>query len=354
MDFPALTALVKELTLERLPWGEAAVSVDGETIYRFSAGYSDPENGIVYAPGSRGMYYSVTKVPAAVCAMKLTEEGALSLDTDIGSVLTEFSCLKTAGGESARVTVRDLLSMSSGFSDDRKCFSGKSAVSSLRASVGPLARTPLAFTPGTHWLYGFGMDILGAVMEEVSGKSASSLIREKLFAPFGITGPRFFHENADPGSVVPLFRTAGTGYERTALDTSPMPSPLACSCGAGLTGNAEDMAKFLSLLSAGRILREDTLDLMTRDTLTPSSRADCFWPSLKGYGYALGVRTLISPASSPSPEGEFGWGGQAGSYALCDRKRHLGFCFMTHVVGQSETNLFRLLRDALYADLSQA
>lgn len=353
MDFPVLTALVKELTDERLPWGEAAVAIDGETVYRFSAGYSDPENGILYEPGSRGMYYSVTKVITAACAMKLFEEGALTLETDLGSVLSDFACLKTVSGQSARVTVRDLLSMSSGFSYDAKCFSGRTAVSSLRAAIEPLARVPLAFTPGSHWLYGFGMDILMGLMEEITGTRAASLIREKLFVPFGITGPRFFHEGIDTSSIPPLFKTVGTGYERVPLDTSMMPSPLACSGGAGLTGNAQDMAKFLSLLSAGRILNHDTLDLMTRDTLTPVSRPDCFWPSLRGYGYALGVRTLADKASSPSPLGEFGWGGQAGSYALCDRDRKLGFCFMTHVVGQSETNLFRLLRDALYEDLAR-
>lgn len=352
MDFPILTSLIKALTEERLPWGEAAVSVDGETVYRFSTGYSDPENGVPYETGSRGMYYSVTKVVTAACAMKLVQEGVLDLDADIGSVLDEFACLQTIQGQSAHVTVRNLLSMSSGFSYDTKCFAGKAAVSSLRAAVEPLAHMPLAFMPGSHWLYGFGMDILPAVMEEITGKRAAPLIRESLFAPFGIKGPRFFHEGIDPSDIPLLFKTAGAGYERVPLDTSMMPSPLACSGGAGLTGNAEDMANFLSLLSAGRILNHDKLDLMTRDTLTDASRPDCFWPSLKGYGYALGVRTLIDKSTSPSPLGEFGWGGQAGSYALCDRQKKLGFCFMTHVVGQSETNLFRLLRDALYADLA--
>ena len=352
MDFPALSALIDDLVRGRLPWAEAAVCADGKAIYGYSAGFADPENGIPYEKGSRGMYYSITKIVTAACAMKLTEEGRLDPDAYIDEFLPEFGDLKTVSGESARVTVRQLLAMSSGFSYDAKCFAGRNASASLREALRPLSRVPLAFTPGTHWLYGFGMDVLGAVLEQVSGMPAAQLIREKLFAPFGITGPKFFHEGIDPTSIPPLFITAPDGYERIPLDTKPMPSPLAFSGGAGLTGNACDMARFLSLLSAGRIIGEETLDLMTRDTFTPISRADCFWPSLRGYGYGLGVRTLTDAASSPSPTGEFGWGGQTGSYALCDRKRRLGFCFMTHVVGQSETDLFKLLRGALYEDLN--
>lgn len=353
MNFPSLTVLINDLVRGRLPWAEAAVSVDGKAVYGYSAGFADPENGIPYERGSRGMYYSLTKIVTSACAMKLMEEELLAPDAYLHELLPEFGVLKTVSGESARVTVRQLLSMSSGFSYDRKCFSGRSASASLREALRPLTETPLSFTPGTHWLYGFGMDVLGAVLEQVSGIPAARLIRQKLFAPFGITGPKFFHEGIDPASIPPLFITAQDGYERIPLDTKPMPSPLAFSGGAGLTGNASDMARFLSILSAGRVIGEATLDLMTRNTLTPASRADCFWPSLKGYGYGLGVRTLTDAATSPSPAGEFGWGGQAGSYALCDRERRLGFCFMTHVVGQSETDLFKLLRNTLYEDLNR-
>ncbi len=351
MAFPHLKNLIDSLTARRLPWAEVSVCVGGAPVWGYAAGYADPENGVPYETGSRAMYYSLTKIVTALAAMKLTERGVLTLDTVLSDVLPVFSALRTPDGKTAKVTVKHLMSMSSGFSYDTKPFVNTRPTVSAREAVRPLASSVLAFTPGEHWLYGFGMDVLGAMMEEITGKKLSALFDETVFAPADIKGIRFLSALNDLSSLPPMFRTAGGSYVSAPLDTSCMPSPLAESAGAGLTGNAEEFARLMSLTAGGGIIKEESFDLMTGDTLTDTSRPDCFWNSLRGYGYALGVRTLIDASASSSPVGECGWGGQAGSYALIDRTRALGLCFLTHVIGQSETDLFRLIREALYADL---
>lgn len=351
MEFPSLKTLIDRLTARRLPWAEVSVCLDGSPVWGYAAGYADPENGIPYEQGSRAMYYSLTKIVTALIAVKLIEQGELSLDTPLASCLDEFSALRTPDGAPVSVTVKHLLSMSSGFSYDTKLLKNARPGVSAREAVRPLSDAVLSFTPGTHWLYGFGMDVLGAMLEVLTGKKLGVLAEELVFAPAGIRGMKFFPAISDLSSLPPMFATEGDSYVSAPLDTSCMPSPLAESAGAGLTGNAEEFARLMSLTSCGKVISRESLSLMTRDTLTAVSRPDCFWNSLRGYGYALGVRTLVDASLSSSPIGEFGWGGQAGSYALGDPVRGLGFCFLTHVRGQSETDLFRLIREALYADL---
>ena len=245
------------------------------------------------------------------------------------------------------IELRDLFTMTAGFGYELNALYD----APTREVVRSYAQRPLLFDPGEHWNYSLCHDVLGAVIEVIAGKRLADAMGEMIFEPLGMGDTCFLSRVGSYARIAPL-------YEPKTLRILPLdmrftPGPGYDSGGAGIVTSTRDYSKFCAALVNGGLLSAHTVTLMTCNHLNEAAQRDFNWPQVRGYGYGLGVRTLIDPVKggSPSPIGEFGWGGISGAYSLMDRQNGLSAVFMTHVPGISEVFLFPRLRNVLYAAL---
>jgi CubicO group peptidase (beta-lactamase class C family) len=217
---------------------------------------------------------------------------------------------------------------------------------------------PMSFKAGEHWKYACrNHDALGCIIEVISGMPFPEYLNKNMFEPLemehiGFELKGFIKENiadifrkADDGNgLVPLPREDYKGYTENYK-----------SGGQGLIGNIKTYARFAVAMANGgvgesgaRILKQETIDLMKVDRLTDGIRGDYRFSPF-GYGYGLGVRTLINKdKGAPSAIGEFGWDGAAGAYTLMDNENNIAIVFLTHALSGNK-NLDQLkIRDLTY------
>jgi CubicO group peptidase (beta-lactamase class C family) len=200
-----------------------------------------------------------------------------------------------------------------------------------------LAALPLAYAPGTIWEYGRSTDVLGALIERVSGQTLGAYLQARIFAPLGMVDTGFSVPAAQHARIVQPFAIDPDGQLPVRL-LDPTKVPVYESGGGGLMSTAADYLRFARMLLAGgtldgvRILSRKTIALMTSDHLGPdvlrASRVlgttTGYIPG-PGYGFGLGfaVRTTDGEASSPGSVGDYSWGGLAGTYFWNDPKENL-------------------------------
>ncbi|MHC4958761.1 MAG: serine hydrolase domain-containing protein [Planctomycetota bacterium] len=273
--------------------------------------------------------YSMTKPVTTVAAMMLVEQGKLGLDDPVHKHLPALKDVKMfSGAEPERaMTVRDLMRHTSGLTYG---FMGNTPVDqqyrkeqvlaspSLEAMIAKLGTMPLLYEPGARWNYSVSTDVLGRVVEVVSGSPLDVFLREKIFQPLGM---------ADTGFYVPRTKAGrlGANYGRElkvvdAPETSRyLKKPGLLSGGGGLVSTARDfLVLCLALRSGGeyggkRILKKETVAEMTRNQLdkelVPIRFGNFRWPGI-GFGLGFFVRVEKS-AGFPSAVGEYGWAGAA-------------------------------------------
>ncbi len=365
---------------------------DGECVYRNAKGFADIERGIRMTPGTVYRAYSTTKPVIATAVLMLIEKGKLSLDTPLSEILPEFRdmkvCLTDARGDTeivpaeSPVLIRQLLSQTSGFTgagyadisvcgmyhkrelDKVKEETGNNFT--LKQYVDTMARSPLAFQPGTHFHYGSNFEALARVLEVLSGKSAYECLKEMIFDPLGMekTGFRmdkdaFYKESAK------FYEYAGGRFVlNTTRDHVYMPDSKYESGGGGLLTTLSDYSRFAQALACGtyrgvRLLRDGTIRMMQKNRLKGEALKDFeqryrrHGNDFTGYGYGFGVRTLIDPerARSSSNAGEFGWYGMAGPFLLIDPKEKLSIVYNHQTIPFNAKKIHFGIRDAVYARL---
>ena len=346
MNFAPLEALLDEIRMKRLPGCEMLVTVEGKKAFD----YHSREN-------KRFIAYSLTKPLTCVLALKFMERGAFTLNDKLSEYICEAADPKVAeklenGSVSIRsakrgILIRDLFTMSAGLSYD---ISGLKDETALEAARGILMR-PLLFDPGTRWEYSLCHDVLGALIERISGTRLSTLMRREIFSPLDMSDSCFVSEITDISLISPQY--SAKTLKPAAPDLRFTPGSLYDSGGAGLVTTTRDYSAFCEALISGNILSKAALELMTLNHLNGQALKDFNWPQLKGYGYGLGVRTLIDKTAGGalSPLGEFGWGGISGAYSLMDAKNGVTAVFMAHSPGTDEAWLYPRLRDVLYSCL---
>jgi CubicO group peptidase (beta-lactamase class C family) len=273
--------------------------------------------------------YSMSKPVTSVAAMILVEQGKLGLDDPVHKHLPAFKGLKMFSGAAPEraMTVRDLLRHTSGLTYG---FMGNTPVDqqyrkeqvlaspNLEAMVDKLAKLPLLYEPGARWNYSVSTDVLGRVVEIVSGQPLDKFLSEKIFSPLGMADTGFFVPEAKAERL-------GANYGRglsvvDAPETSRFRKrPRMLSGGGGLVSTARDFTVFcLALRNGGeyggkRILRKETVAAMTRNQLdkelVPIRFGNFPWPGI-GFGLGFSVRVEASPGF-PSAVGEYGWAGAA-------------------------------------------
>ncbi|NLI22070.1 MAG: beta-lactamase family protein [Clostridiales bacterium] len=327
--------------------------------------------------------HSLTKPMTAVAAMTLVERGELDLYAPVSDFLEGFrdQHVIDADGKTLPVNnpmrVYDLLTMTSGL-----CYPGSdtpaqramaklyaeleadSLAGNLPDTVGVanrMGRAPLAFQPGSRWLYGVSADVLGAVIQAVSGQPLDEYMAEVLFEPLGMR---------DTGFVVPPEKVGrlATLYEHRDGILSPvLPAPGSLndryarrafvSGGGGLVSTIDDLLAFARMLLAGgeldgeRVLSRRGVEWLTHNHLTLAQAATVPWDTMNGYGYGGLMRTMLDPARSHTlgEKGEFGWEGYAGAYMTVCPSAKLILLMLQHCTNSPLSPLMRRVRNIVYA-----
>lgn len=377
MDFKPLASFIDRITSWRIPWAEVLVMHRNDTVFHYRNGYANLEEKTPIGDGAIFNLYSMTKIMTCVAGLQLVEKGAMLLSDPLSDYLPEYAEMtvkKTmANGEirlekaTRAITVRDLFTMTAGFSYDVGSPSIQEAVKSTdgtlptRDFARALAKEPLLFEPGTHWNYSMCHDVLGALVEVVSGKRFGTYLRDEITGPLGMNDTAFNLNDEQQTRLIPQYAYNDEHEKAVRLDGNGFRVGTELeSGGAGLLSTVSDYARFLNALTGRgtnpegvRILSQASVELMRTDHLNEMTRADYSWDHMYGYGYGLGVRTHISKAGSGSlsPIGEFGWSGAAGCMAIIDPDSELTVMYAQHLLNSQEPYVQRRLRNVVYSCL---
>jgi CubicO group peptidase (beta-lactamase class C family) len=341
----------QETATGKIPGAVVLIQQHGHPVYFESFGFRDVESRRPMTSDSIFRLYSMSKPITSVAAMMLVEDGKLSLGDPLSKYIPDFADVKVgvekhdANGKPdlaleplvRPITIEDLLRHTSGLTYG---FYGDSAVRKLYANsdlfegdfdnaqfVERLAKLPLAEQPGTLWDYGHSTDVLGRVIEVVSGQSLFAFEKQRLLDPLGMTNTAFVV--ADP-SKRPLIAEP-LPDDRFVHPVAGIQDPVLArrweSGGAGMVGTIGDYARFAQMLLNGgtldgrRYLRPETVALMTSDHIGPETRIarDQFYFPGADNGFGLGFAVRTSNATNPlRPLGEYRWDGVDGTFFFID------------------------------------
>lgn len=383
-DFKELSRLLEEV-LEQGPIGNGcAVARDGEILFEEYHGVKDLESREPITADSVYRQYSTTKVAVCTGAMMLLERGKFLLNDPIYEYFPEWRETMVAQPEedgSCRVRpakrpilVRDCFSMAMGIGYDGCDYTHQAAKrvrAQLRENVGEytlrqeikaMAEVPVAFDPGTHWLYGFGHELVAGLIEVVSGKGVGQFLKEELFDPLDMknTGYHYFGDIRERMVTTYLLKEDGSREASPYFQRDELFEPEAKYEGgsAGLFSTVRDYLALTQMLACGgeyhgrKIMGRKTIDLMRCNQLNDQQLREFQNPYLEGYGYGCGVRTLMNPAAGVnSSVGEFGWTGMLGTYVSIDPAEKLSLVYMHNLFPNKEAYIHSRIRNIVYGTL---
>lgn len=296
-------------------------------------GMQDVEQGLAMREDALFRLYSMTKPITCVAALMLYEDCAFTLQDPVSRFLPEFAGVmvkveKAGGGHELvpprrPVTIHDLLTHTGGLSYGIAQEAGALGMDSA-AVITAFCKLPLVGHPGEKWVYSSSNDVLGRVVEVVSGQSLDVFFAERIFRPLGMTDTAFFVPPGKRKRFAALYEhDADVRIVRRQVEDRPyLEKPTFLSGGAGLVGSTSDYLRFCLMLLGGgeldgrRILSRKTVELMRQDHLPPGHPA--IEPYKFGYGYGVSVVRSLAEKQGISSVGEFGWGGAACTNAWID------------------------------------
>ncbi|MBM7806912.1 CubicO group peptidase (beta-lactamase class C family) [Geodermatophilus bullaregiensis] len=374
----------------QLPGYLVTVSRRGRLAHVGRAGSRNVEEGLPVEEDTRWRIFSMTKPVTSVAAMMLYEEGLLELTDPITKWLPEFADTRVyvAGSAQKPVTqpqlqpirVAHLLTHTSGLTYG---FHHAHPVDAVYRAMGhewgtppgadsaevcrQWASAPLVFQPGTEWNYGVSTDVLGRLVEVVSGQPLDVFFEERVFRPLGMTDTSFgLREDDDVTSLARLYAAvpgqpggAATGF--APLDTmgaAAHAKPTFLSGGGGLVGTAADYVRFAEMLrrggsfDGGRLLGPRTLAHMTRNHLPGGADLETFGrplfaeTPLRGVGFGLGFSMVIDPVryGGVASVGDYSWGGAASTAFYVDPVEDVVVTFFTQLLPSSTLPIRAYLR----------
>ncbi|MBX7054353.1 MAG: beta-lactamase family protein [Pyrinomonadaceae bacterium] len=366
----------------RLAGGVAMVLRKGKVSYLHAFGSRDIESRSPMRPDTIFRIASQSKALTSVGIMMMQEEGKLLISDPLSKYLPEFANMtvavpKDGGGydiikAKRAITIRDLLTHTSGISYGTgpardKWESAKitgwyfaDRDEPIAETVKRMAALPMDAQPGERFIYGYSTDILGAVLEKVSGMTLDKFILERITRPLKMNDTSFYLDTGKADRLAAVYSAKGTTIERASTPglgvgqgaylTGPKKS---FSGGAGLLSTANDYARFLQMLlnngelDGVRILSRKSVELMTTDHLrkVPYDR--------DGMGFGLGFSVVkdVGAYGSPSSVGEFGWGGAYHSTYWVDPKEKLVVVYFTQLIPAGNIDDFGKLRALVYRSL---
>lgn len=349
----------------------------GEEVYFHATGMRDLENKLPFERDTVVRIFSMTKPITSVAIMMLAEKGLLHLEAPVSEFLPEFSsCQALVAGatsidqtEAATTpTLHQLLTHTSGLSypfnpgllpkameEKDLIFKGQQGL--LADVVCELAKLPLAFQPGKRWEYSVSIDVIGRVVEVVSGQPLDQFFADQIFAPLGMTETAF----SVPSDAMGRFASLYTPLEGNAMDLNatrsdgetlrledsapdtPFGNTETFSGGGGLVGTIDDYMCFCEMMRQGgafngeRLLSPLTVDFMRKNHLPgdiaemgPSSFAE---QPMEGMGFGIGGSIVRNPGRIrvPGSIGDFSWGGMASTFFWIDPVLDMNVVFFTQL-----------------------
>lgn len=384
-DFTKLDLLLSRFAAASVPGCTCAVMHNGEMVYSSGKGFADLENKIPVSSETIYRQASMTKLFTYTIMGMLFEEGAFLLTDPVSEYLPEWKDAKrfemTEEGElftvpTKPITIRDAMAMTCGLpycmvpdptskSPTKRAMSTvmegllQKGIPTLREEVRGMAVVPLAFEPGTHFLYGFGSEIIGAVVEELTGKPLRRVFRERLIEPLGLRHTDTFITPDNEKLLSKLYRKNEKGEMTAAPEASDdflRPEKYPEGARPHILTTAEDYVKFMYMLAEGgtyqgtRFLGRKTIELLHDNQLNETALKDFHNDYLNGYGYGLGFRTLLSKAEGGhnGSLGAFGWTGGSGTWAEADPSEHLAVVYMHNMSPNEELYHHLRVRAAVY------
>ncbi|OPG06611.1 serine hydrolase [Streptomyces sp. GKU 895] len=373
----------------RLPGFLVAVARGGRVAHLTTHGRRDLAAGLPVTSDTLWRLYSMTKPVTSVAALLLLEEGKLSLDDPVARYVPAFAGIQvheSGSGADLRtrpaaqpVLIRHLMTHTAGLTFAsyrchpvdalyREADLESSVVpgSTLAETVDVYASLPLQFEPGTQWNYSVATNVLGRVIEVVSGQPLDAFFAERIFRPLGMPDAGFCVNDEQAGRLAELYgETDGGGIEPIAgLPLRGRPRFLSGS--GGMVASAYDVHRFMELLrrrgelDGVRLLSPATVDLMASNHLPGGVDLRAFGsrpahdePGNDGVGFGLGVSVVIDPERTrvPTSPGMFGWSGVATTTFWVDPRRDLTVQFMTQVRPKGSHTLYpelkRLVHEAV-------
>lgn len=355
-------ALKADVDGGRLPGAVVAIARKGRLAYYEAVGFRDKQANAPMPKDALFSIASMTKPMSSVALLQLQEEGRVLLSDPLGKHLPALAGRKVASSlddpsktvDAVRQpTLQDILRHTSGIlyggrgqSALHKLYPASSAVSGTTLSsaefLARLASAPLAYQPGTVWDYSLATDVVGLTVEAVTGQGLGLALRERIWAPLGMSDTGFQVPPEKAGRYARGFANdPDTGRPQFVLDLT---KPLRFECGGGCAvSTAPDYIRFAQMLlnkgtlEGRRILGRKTVEYMTADHLTPDMRNGIpqVDPARVGYGFGLGVAVRRQDGVSPiaGSAGDYHWGGAYGTFFWVDPKEELAVVFMAHTPG---------------------
>ena len=381
-------SLQAEVDKGNIPGAVVMINRKGRLIYSEVVGYQDKSTNKPMSKDSIFRIYSMTKPLASVAAMILVEEGKMQLADPISKFMPEFANMqvsvgtKDSGGNmeyslvpaAKPITVQDLLRHTSGigypeitsnpnikkaYTDAGLYVTGGTDYDQRRVTpqemIEGIAKAPLSTQPGTNWEYGMSVDLLGRVVEVVSGKRLGEFLQDRVFTPLQMKDTAFSVPADKKSRIAEPFATDPFNKAPIKLlDVTIKPSN--DSGGAGAAGTAGDYMNFASMMLNGgelngqRILSPMTVNLMASDmlgnrTTVPLSPGQLLM-GVDGYTFGLGfmVRQGQGLASVDGSPGEYMWAGAAGTFFWIDPKEQLAVVVMSQVPGPIRPYYRRMIK----------
>lgn len=373
-------ALDQYVEQDQLPGGVALIARRGQIAYLHTFGQRDIAADDPMTEDAIFRIASQTKAIVSVGIMILQEEGKLLITDHVGKYLPAFQETTVAVPNDAGdyevvpakrpITIRDLLTHTAGIgygngpAADRWAAAGIQGWyfahrdEPIQATVNRMAELPMDAHPGERFVYGYNTDILGAVIEVVSGQSLDDFLRKRILEPLAMTDTHFYLPRAKADRLAVVYSPGDNGLE-------PAPNPgrmtgqgayvegprKSFSGGAGYLSTAMDYAKFLQMMLNGgeyngqRILSRKTVELMTTNHL---HRTPYPWDNGVGFGLGFAVLEDLGARGTPGSEGEFGWGGAYHSSYWVDPEEELVVVYFTQLIPAPNIDDHDKLRALVY------
>jgi CubicO group peptidase (beta-lactamase class C family) len=387
----------QEIDSGALPGAVVMVAREGKLVYSAALGMEDPQADEPMQEDSIFRLYSMTKPLVSVAAMILMEEGKLHLAEPVAKYLPEFADLQVSVPETdgdgkttysnvplkRPMTVQDLLRHTAGlaygeltrnpevqqayaeagvFNPGGMPFDARGVAPDEQ--VAGLGKAPLVNQPGEVWQYGLATDVLGRVIERVSGMELAEFLEARVFGPLKMDSTGFYVPENAMGRLAESFATDASGAPIALIDVSAPPAN--ASGGGGAVSTAGDYLRFNQMMLQGgelegvQVLSPTSVKLMTADHLgeriqTPLTPGE---PMMGVHGYTFGLGFMVREedgiAGVPGSEGEYMWAGYAGTFFWNDPEERLTAVLMAQMPGPSAPHYRRLRKQLVHAAIVDA
>lgn len=393
MNFGKLEKLMEQFVMEGYaPGNTIKVYLENREVFEYTCGYSDTDKKIKMTGDEYFNLYSCSKIATVTAALQLVEKGAISLDDPLYEYIPEYKdmYIKTEDGDLVKakkdIKILNLFNMTAGLTYNTNSDGIQRARNLTQGKMDTdvvircIAEDPISFEPGTMFQYSLCHDVLAGLVAIVSGTKFRDYMKRNIFDPLGMSSAvyhltpeikknmatqyRFVPDNNSGDTDIVKAQQYGNEkkghFVEVGAENELVLGEEYDSGGAGIISNVSDYVKLAAALAnfgmgltGERILSPETVELMRTNTLDKNQIISYDSGHFAGYGYGLGVRTMMDAAKSGSNGniGEFGWGGAAGASVYIDPKIKLAAVYAKHTLNPREEYYQPKVRNALYSCL---